>query len=148
MANRPQSERKASALQRLEQDPNVWVATGSAEGIPHSIPLSLSWDGARILVATPTTSPTVRNARASKRARASLDSADDVVIIDAAVEVVDFATASPELIATYVDRVGWNPAGIPGEWSLLLLTPRTVFAWIGPSEIEGRTIMRHGAWTV
>lgn len=146
MAIRTPSERKADTQQRLEHDSNVWVATASDEGIPHMIPLSLGWDGARILVTTPTESPTARNALSSGRARASLDSALDVVIVDAAVEVVDVATASADVVTTYVDRVGWNPSDQSGDWSLLILTPRTVLAWNSVAEIQGRTIMRLGIW--
>jgi hypothetical protein len=148
MALRTAIERKADALRRLERDSNIWVATASDKGVPHMIPLSLGWDGAHILVATPLESPTARNALGSGRVRASLDSASDVVIIDAMVEVVDFKSASPEISSAYVGRVGWDPGDQPGEWSLLILTPRTVHAWNSVSEIEGRTIMRRGAWAI
>jgi Pyridoxamine 5'-phosphate oxidase len=107
---RSASQRKADALLRLERDANVWIATSSADGQPHLVPLSLAWDGLHMLVATPSVTPTARNAAATGVCKASLDSADDVVIIDADVEVVDFASSDPETVARYVERVGWNPA--------------------------------------
>ena len=146
MARRTSGERKSDALNRLNTDSNVWVATADGTGLPHLVPLSLGWDGSRILVATPTASPTVRNAISSGRAKATLDSADDVVLIDATVEVVDFDSAAGSAVDGYVGRVGWNPSDQSGDWSLLVLTPRTVRAWIGVAEIHGRTIMRNGEW--
>lgn len=143
---RSAAQRQADALGRLERDANVWIATASADGRPHLVPLSLAWDGERILVATPSATPTARNAAATGMCKASLDSADDVVLIDADVEVIDFASVDPETATRYVERVGWNPADEPGAWSLLIVTPRTVRAWNGVGETVGRTIMRHGRW--
>ncbi|MCP4965407.1 MAG: hypothetical protein GY926_09245, partial [bacterium] len=140
------SERQADALQRLDQEESVWIATGNDQGLPHLIPVSLAWDGASILVATPTHSPSVRNALVTGRARAALESTADVVIIDADAEVVDVSTVSPDLLKMYVDRVGWNPNDQPGDWSLLVLTPRVVLSWNSVAEIEGRVIMRGGIW--
>jgi predicted pyridoxine 5'-phosphate oxidase superfamily flavin-nucleotide-binding protein len=143
---RSTEERRQQARHRLETDANVWIATADADGTPHLVPLSLVWDGERVLVATPTTSRTVRNATASGRARLALDSADDVVILDTRVEAIDFAAADPDVIARYTARAGWDPRDEPGAWTLLLLTPRTVLAWRDVFEIPGRTIMRDGAW--
>ena len=70
-----------------------------------------------MLVATPSVTSTARNAAATGVCKASLDSAEDVILIDADVEVVDFASADPETAARYVERVGWYPADEPGEWS-------------------------------
>jgi len=146
MMNRTTAERVQQAQRRLETEANVWISTASAEGLPHLVPLSLAWIDDRVVVATPSTTPTARNAAASRRARAALDDADDVVIIDADVEILDVDTAAPAVTERYVARVGWDPRTIEGAWSLLLLTPRRVFAWIGPGEIDGRTIMRDGRW--
>ena len=146
MHRNPQ-QRCTDARARLEHNANVWLATASLEGTPHLIPLSLAWDGVHLLLATPTDSPTVNNALASGQVKATLDSADDVVLIDGSVEVVDFDGADASMIATYVNRVGWNPADQDGAWSLLVVTPRTIRAWNGVGEIRGRTIMRGGRWS-
>lgn len=147
MASRPENERKAAALHRLETEDNVWIATASDAGLPHLIPLSLAWDGTRIIVATPTDSPTVRNAESSRRARASLESADDVVLIDGTVEVIDLASADPDLVQLHRDRVGWAIPAPVEDWSFLAITPRVIRAWNSPAEMAGRVIMRHGSWT-
>ena len=143
---RTHSQRRADAIRRLESEPNVWIATASAGGVPHLVPLSLAWDGTRILVATPTSTPTARNAAEAGVVRASLDDADDVVLIDATVEVVDFAAADRALIDVYVQRVGWNPADESGDWSLLVVAPTTIRSWNGIDETTGRVIMKRGDW--
>ena len=147
MPSRSSQQRQTDAVGRLASDPNVWIATASPLGIPHLVPLSLAWIDDRIVVSTPTDTPTVRNAVATGRVRAALDSAADVVVIDCEVREISLAEADAELLATYVARVGWDPRQEPGEWSLLLLTPMRVQAWNGVPEIEQRTIMKRGIWT-
>ncbi len=111
------------------------------------VPLSLAWVNNAIVVATPTDTPTVRNVTASGRARATLDNADDVVIVDADVRIDDFDRAQPSTVEMYISRVGWDPRNNPGSWSLLTLKPRRVQSWNSIEEISGRTIMRDGVWT-
>lgn len=146
MTSRPTAQRCRQARARLETEANVWLATASSEGIPHLVPLSLAWIDGQIVVATPVDTPTVDNVVANGRARASLDSADDVVIIDADVVVHPYDDVEAALTGRYVDRVGWDPKTNPGTWCLLVLTPRRGQAWNGPGEIAGRTIIRDGRW--
>jgi hypothetical protein len=147
MSGRSASQRRADALRRLETDANVWVSTASPDGSPHLVPLSLAWDGTSVLVATPSHTPTARNAAATGKARAALDDAGDVVIIDATVTLVDFDAVEAGVADNFPGRVGWDPRGESGAWSLLILTPTRVQSWTGVAEIGGRTIMRNGAWT-
>lgn len=146
MSTRSTSARIESAIGRLESEPNVWIATASMDGVPHLIPLSFAWVGSALVVATPTDSPTVRNARESGRARAALDSADDVVILDADAIIIDINDADNDLLTAYINQVGWDPRNESGSWSILTLSPHRVQAWNSVSEIEERTIMRRGAW--
>jgi len=143
---RSTAERSSHARARLEADSNVWVATASSDGTPHLVPLSLAWIDDQIVVATAADTPTGRNVIESGKARAALDSADDVVIIDADARVVLFADAEPSMVERYVERVGWDPSNEPGQWALLVLTPTRGQAWIGPAEIAGRTFIRNGTW--
>ncbi|MGO9296848.1 MAG: pyridoxamine 5'-phosphate oxidase family protein [Streptosporangiaceae bacterium] len=86
-AIRSASERGADTAARLEHDADVWAATANADR-PHLVPLSLAWDGAHVILATPADSPKARNAAASGDIHWPLDSTRDVTIIKAAVEVV------------------------------------------------------------
>ena len=147
MAIRSTAIRVAEALRRLETEPDVWIATASVDGAPHLSPLSLAWDGAHILVATPTDSPTTRNIVATGRARASLADTTDVIIVRATAAAVPFVEVPAVVAESFVERVGWDPRNQEGgEWSMLTLTPEMVFAWNGEPEIVGRVIMRDGVW--
>lgn len=145
-ANRTTAERASAARRRLATEPNVWVATASEAGRPHLVPLSLAWDGVSILVATPTANPTSRNIAATGNARASLADADDVVILDTSATVTALGVLDDAVVATFVERTGWDPRDESSDWSMLTLTPRTVLAWNGISETDGRTIMADGVW--
>jgi hypothetical protein len=146
MPNRPAAVRISDTLARLETASAVWIATASAAGRPHLVPLSLAWHEGSILVATPTDTPTARNVEETGRARASLDSANDVVIIAGPALAQDYADLDELTKADFVTQIGWDPASSPGEWSLLTLTPRLIHAWRDEPEIKGRTIMRRGVW--
>jgi hypothetical protein len=145
-AVRAAAERRADTLARLEDDADVWVATAS-EGQPHLVPLSLAWDGAHVIMATPAASATARNAAASGNVRLALGTSRDVTVIDAAAEVVPCADA-PDLIARcYVTRTGWDPRDEDVPHVYLIATPRTMQAWNSLAEMSGRSIMRDGQWT-
>jgi len=142
------TERARATLHRLETDRNVWIATADHfTARPHLIPLSLAWNGVQVILATPSDSVTVRNLNGSAFAKLALDSADDVVLIDAKAEVVSIAAIRSETLDGYVQRVGWDPRQETAEMSMIFLTPWVVRAWNGESEIEGRTIMRSGVWS-
>ena len=69
---RPRSQRRRDTERRLNHDVDLWVASASAGGIPHLVPLSFDWDGTAILLSTPRDSPTGRNLAASRSARLGL----------------------------------------------------------------------------
>ncbi|MGI9644893.1 MAG: pyridoxamine 5'-phosphate oxidase family protein, partial [Ilumatobacteraceae bacterium] len=62
MTIRTTESRISDSIRRLETDADVWIATSGPDGTPHLVPLSLAWDGERILVATPADTATARNA--------------------------------------------------------------------------------------
>lgn len=125
---------------------DVWVATASA-GEPHLVPLSLAWDGARVIVATPAASPTARNAAASGSVRLALGTSRDVTIIDATAEVIACAEAPDTVADCYAARTGWDPRHDDPPHVYLIVTPRVMRAWNSLAEMTGRTIMRAGHWT-
>jgi hypothetical protein len=146
MGNRSTKTRIADAIRRLESEPDVWIATASAAGVPHLIPLSLAWDGTNILLATPPGSPTARNIDATGQARASIADTDDVVIIVASAVTTPFEQIPGDVADSFANRTGWDPRLQDAQWALLTLTPETIHAWKGEPELVGRTIMRRGDW--
>ena len=144
-AVRDAGERKTDTVARLEGDADIWVATASADRA-HLVPLSLAWDGAHVILATPANSPTARNATASGQMRLALGTSRDVTIIEAAAEVVPCAEAPGPIARCYAERTGWDPRHEDVPHVYLVATPRTMQAWKSLAEINGRTIMRDGQW--
>ena len=145
MAVREQLVRIQAAKKRLATESDVWVATASAKGNPHLVPLSLHWDGRRIVCATPGSALTARNIVATGQARLSLESTGDVLVIDAAAQVAALDTVDPSELDTYVKHWGWDPRGEDG-YVLAVFTPQRMQSWNSVAEITGRTIMRDGIW--
>jgi len=50
---RSRAQRRRDTEHRLTHDKDAWVASASADGAPHLVPLSFDWDGEALLVATP-----------------------------------------------------------------------------------------------
>ena len=101
----------------------------------------------RVIVATPAGSPTARNAAGSGDIRLALGTSRDVIIIEAAADVVPCAEAPEPVAVCYATRTGWDPREEDVPHAYLVATPRTVRAWNSLAEINGRTIMRDGQWT-
>jgi xanthine dehydrogenase iron-sulfur cluster and FAD-binding subunit A len=140
------AERRADVLHRLETDRDAWVATASRDGRPHLVPLSLAWDGQRVICATPTDSVTARNARATGRVRLALGDTRDVVVIDATAELQDVRAGDEVLGELFAERNDWDPRKSASEDVWLLMMPERIQAWRSEAELEGRTIMKNGAW--
>jgi len=145
---RDAATRKADTLARLaapQQD--VWVASASAAGEPHLVPVSLAWIDERVVIAIPASSVTTRNLRASRTARLGVGPTRDVVMMDVAVERVVAVEDDGALGATYAAQADWDPRSSTG-YVFVVLRPVRVQAWRESNEIEGRTLMRDGRWLV
>jgi hypothetical protein len=142
---RSRDERRVDTVVRLENDADIWVATAHGDQ-PHLVPLSFAWDGLRIILATPSDSPTARNTARSGAVRLALGTARDVTVIDAATEVVPCLPVDSVLAEIYRRRVGWDPRDEEAEHSFLVVTPTTIRTWRSVPELKGRTIMRDGQW--
>ena len=140
--------RKADALAMLAtQAIDVWVATASAAGAPHLVPVSLAWVDERVVVAVEAASVTARNLSASGHARLAVGPTRDVVMIDAVLEKVTDVAADETLGTAYAGQADWDPRSSTG-YVFLVLRPVRVQAWREANEIAGRTLMRDGTWLV
>lgn len=146
MPIRPTSERVANTIHRLETDTDVWLATASPTGVPHLVPLSLGWDGTRLLLFTYTDSPTSSNIRSKEIARAALDGTVDVVIMDGKASIEPLVGVSPGVVDGFAERTGWDPRTEGSEFSLITMMPERVYAWNSVQELKGRLIMKSGQW--
>jgi hypothetical protein len=144
-APRDPARRRADTLARLAGDLDVWVATARGD-VPHLIPLSFLWDGARLLLATPDNSVTARNLRATGRARLSLGTTRDVVVIEGTAESLPVAAVPAATADAFAARTGFDPRTEPVRMAFIWITPRRVQAWRGENELPGRELMRDGEW--
>ena len=81
---RSPEQRKSDALAKLTaNDTNVWIASASTAGVVHLVPVSHTWNGSQVVLATEPKSRTVANVTANRRVRLALGETRDVVMIDA-----------------------------------------------------------------
>jgi hypothetical protein len=145
---RDRATRKADTLAKLATPAiDVWVATASAGGVPHLVPVSLAWVDERLVIAVAGTSVTARNLTASGQARLAVGPTRDVVMIDAVLEQTVDVAADVALGEAYVGQSDWDPRREP-DYVFLVLRPVRVQAWREVNEVAGRTLMRDGAWLV
>jgi Pyridoxamine 5'-phosphate oxidase len=145
---RDRETRKADTMAMLATPAiDVWVATASAAGAPHLVPVSLAWVGERVVIAVEGTSATARNLTGSGEARVAVGPTRDVTMIDAVLERAVDVAADEALGAAYVAQADWDPRRDTG-YVFLVLRPVRVQAWREANEIAGRTLMRDGTWLV
>ena len=105
---RSTAQRVDQAKSLLQHEADAWIATASAQGEGHLVPLYLSWDGSSIILATEAGSATARNIAATGGARLPVGSTRDVVLIQASAIAVPCDEADESTCATFVSRTGWN----------------------------------------
>jgi hypothetical protein len=146
MAPRDRATRTADSLRTLgTAHIDVWLASASADGAPHLVPLSLAWVGGRVVVAAEASSRTTRNLREGGTARAGVGPTRDVTMLDLVLEREVAVDDDADLGAAYAAQADWDPRGLAG-YVFLVLRPVRVQAWREADEIPGRTIMRDGTW--
>jgi hypothetical protein len=143
---RSAAQRKSDAIEKLNKDQDVWVATADDRGIAHLVPLSLCWHDGMVVVAAEASSRTARNASASGQARLALGGTRDVVMIDAQASVIARQDAGPAITGAYRERAGWEPGSDGANWVYVLLKPARIQVWRDVDEIAGRTVMADGTW--
>jgi hypothetical protein len=145
---RDAATRKSDTLAMLAtSEIDVWVASASASGEAHLVPVSLAWVDERAVIAVPEKSATTRNVTASGRARLAVGPTRDVVMIDAELEGTVAVDDDEALGEAYSAQADWDPRG-DSSYVFLVLRPVRLQAWREANEIAGRTLMRDGVWVV
>lgn len=142
---RTREQRRRDTEHRLAHDVDVWVASASADGVAHLVPLSFDWDGEAVLVATPAASVTGRNLAAAGTARLGLGPTRDVSMIEGDVEVLEMDALTTERGDRFAARTGFDPRGL-STYRWFVVTPRRVQAWREENELADRELMRDGRW--
>lgn len=140
-------QRRRDALRRLEHDVDAWVATASADGgSPYLVPLSFLWDGATLLVATPSASPTGRNLQATGRVRLGLGRTRDVVLIEGTTQVLAPEEVTDEIGDAFAAKTGFDPRALTASYRYFRIRPQRLQSWRKVNELADRDLMRDGRW--
>jgi Pyridoxamine 5'-phosphate oxidase len=143
---RSRAQRRRDTEHRLAHDVDVWVATASADGAPHLVPLSFDWDGEALLLATPTGSPTGRNLAAGRGVRLGLGLTRDVSLIEGAVEVLEIDALPQAQGDRFAERTDFDPRVLTTPYRWFRISPRRIQAWREVDELPDRELMRDGRW--
>lgn len=140
---RSRHERIADTLRRLENDSDAWVASTDAER-PWLAPLSFLWRDEQLLLATDAATPTATNAATIPHLRLALGHTRDVVIVQGRARLAPATTITDDEAGAYHTKHGSDPR----TWadSVIRLRPSRILAWREANELEGRLLMRDGAW--
>ncbi len=146
---RSSEQRKRDTLHRLEHDVDAWVATGGdADVTPYLVPLSFLWDGATLLIATPSSSPTSRNLRSNATVRVGIGPTRDVVLVEGAAHALEAVDITDEVGDSFAEKTGFDPRELTTPYVYFRIHPRKVQAWREADELDGRDLMSDGAWLV
>jgi hypothetical protein len=143
---RSRSQRRADLIDRLARDADLWVASATADGDAHLIPLSFGWDGERLTIAVNERSLTARNLMRAGRARVGVGETRDVAIIEGPLEVIPVAAADRAVADGHARQAGFDAREAGGSWVYLRLRPERIQAWREVNELADRLIMADGAW--
>jgi hypothetical protein len=144
---RTRSQRVSDTRRRLEHDVDAWVATADpASGTPYLVPLSFLWDGAALLISTPTASPTCRNLMATGRVRLGIGPTRDLVLIEGTAEPLPASELTPELGDAFAEKTGFDPRELATPYTYVRIRPERIQAWREANELDGRDLMRDGCW--
>lgn len=144
---RDAATRKADTLSILAGTVDTWVATADGDQ-EHMVPLTFSWDGFDVVVATPESSITARNIVRNGHARCAFGAVRDVVLIDVSLERSIAVADAPDVLDHYVSTRGDDPSTWGEGYVFLVLRPQRIQAWREANEIAGRTVLRDGTWLV
>lgn len=143
---RSRAERIADTLALLGREVDCWVASASATGDAHLVPLSFVWHGGRVVLATPRASATARNLGRAGRARIALGTPRDVVLVDGTVDVVDATAIDAGIAEAFAVAADWDPRQERQPYVYLLVAPRRIQAFREVIEHPDRRIMDDGRW--
>lgn len=143
---RTRARRRRDAEHRLAHDVDVWVASAAPDGTPYLVPLSFSWDGDALWVATPAESPTGRNLATTGAVRLALGQTRDVTVIDGAVDAFELDALPREHGDRFAAHSGFDPRGLATRYRWFRVTPRRIQSWREVNELRGRELMRDGRW--
>jgi hypothetical protein len=144
---RTPQQRKQDTLDRLAHDVDAWVATADPDsGTPYLVPLSFLWDGSTLLISTPASSRTSRNLQATGKVRLGVGPTRDLVLVEGTVEAIPAGELGNDVGDAFAATTGFDPRELKNPYLYFRIRPARLQAWREANELEGRELMRDGAW--
>jgi len=119
----------SEVVERLTASRNYWVCTARRDGRPHAMPVWGVWlDGAFYFSSDPAS---VKGRNLTRRPDASvhLESGDDAVIIEGAVERLAGAEGLADFVDAYDAKYGIRVDTGDPAFGIYVLSPEVIFAW-------------------
>lgn len=117
-----------SALQRLETEKNIWVATARPDGRPHLTPVWFAWHDGNLYICIPEKSVKARNFTHNPRVALSLEDGLHPVICEGTARPIP--KPGPDAVREiYKTKYAWDYAS-DGEYGLLVeIRPEKWLGW-------------------
>jgi pyridoxine/pyridoxamine 5'-phosphate oxidase len=112
------------ATERLASAHNYWIATGSADRGPNTMPVWGLWRDGAFVFSTGATSRKARNLAADPRIVVHLESGDEVVLLEGVVEAIE---ATIEIVDEYEAKYAFRPEVGADGW--YRVSPQRAYAW-------------------
>jgi PPOX class probable F420-dependent enzyme len=113
------------AEEQLTQARNYWICTTRGDGRPHAVPVWGVWFEGAVWFGTNPSSTKGRNMARDPRVVVHLESGDDVVILEGAVEL----SRDTDVLTRVADAYEEKYAHRPGTTALYVLRPRVAQTW-------------------
>ena len=99
-------------------------------------------------MATPASSPTGRNLRATGRVRLGIGETRDVVLVEGEADTLTADGLGEGVGDAFAARTGFDPRQLTSTYLYFRIQPRRIQAWREEIELAGRELMRGGEWIV
>jgi nitroimidazol reductase NimA-like FMN-containing flavoprotein (pyridoxamine 5'-phosphate oxidase superfamily) len=117
-------------VEQLAAAKNVWVATSSAAGRPHAMPVWGAWTGSEFMFSTSPASRKARNLYENPHAAIHLESGNQVVVIEGTVHEVRDRPKLEAFLARYNPKYHWDFTAEQVSRGVFAVRPVRAFAWL------------------
>jgi len=120
----------------LTESRNYWIATTGRAGRPHAMPVWGLWMDGSFIFSTGRAARKGRDLAANPEIAVHLESGDDVVILEGAVEELDGAAILDRYIEAYDSKYEVRPDPSDPAAAVYELRPRVAFTWLEADFVE------------
>lgn len=131
-------------VERVAESQNYWVASVRVDGRPHCMPVWGAWVEETLYFGTDKGSVKAHNFAANPAASVHLESGDDVVVLEGAVQVVEDMGVMRKINDVFVAKYGLDVMDMGDSGMFYGLVVRKAFAWREDDFVNTATRWRFG----